>query len=215
MKGGGTFLIFIAIIGLVVGGLVLATPQQNNTNTNRNSEETSVASEDPSLVNRADAPRIGPEGAKVMVVVFSDYLCPYCKNLHENLNKVLADNPQTVSLTSRNFVVHPQAEIMAKAAEAANRQGKFKEMNDELFKLSGETSEPTEDSMITLAKKLGLDTDKFKADIGSTQIQALVNKDNADAQDLNLQGTPSAYLNGKHVENIAQIDVMIKEALEK
>jgi protein-disulfide isomerase len=104
---------------------------------------------------------------------------------------------------------------MAKAAEAANRQGKFKEMNDELFKLSGETSEPTEDSMITMAKKLGLDTDKFKADIGSAQIQALVNKDNADAQDLNLQGTPSAYLNGKYVENIAQIDVMIKETLGK
>jgi protein-disulfide isomerase len=215
MKGGGTFLIFIAVIGLVVGGLVLATPQNNSSTTTPAAQETVVISNDPSLVNRADAPRIGPENAKVKIIIFSDYLCPYCKNLHDDLNKILADNSQTVSLTVRTFIIHEQSEIMSKAAEAANRQGKFKEMNDELFLLNNEAAEPDEASMTELAKKIGLDADKFKTDIGSAQIKDAINRDNSNAQQLNLQGTPSAYINGTYIEDVGQIDALIKEALNK
>ena len=214
MRSGGTFLIFIAIIGLVVGGLVLATPQKNANNNNSNqTQEPASPINDPALINRGDAPRIGSPEAKVQLVVFSDHLCPYCKTLHENLNQILDKYPSDVSLVLRTFIIHPEAEIMAKAAEAANRQGKFKEMNNELFNLQSQTAEPTEDSMVELAKKIGLDAEKFKTDLKSDLIQGLVTKDNTDAQALNLQGTPSVYMNNKSVENIGQIDVLIKEAL--
>ena len=209
MKGGGTFLIFIAIVGLVLGGIILASPPSQNTDTNGTQQQSATAG-DPTLINRDDAPRIGKEDAKVKIVVFSDYLCPYCESLHETLNKILSENSD-VSLTSRNFIVHPQSEIHARASEAANRQGKFKEMNDELFN----AGEADENKIVDIAKKIGLDVDKFKSDLNSDDIKTLVSRDNDDAQKLGLSGTPSVFLNNKPIEQVQDLESIVKSELGK
>ena len=214
-NSGGTFLIVIAIIGLVLGGIILAGPTNNNTtNTNGQTSTSPQVSEDASLINRSGAPRIGPENAKVKVVIFSDYLCPYCKEFHSSTaNKILNDYPNDVSVTIRTLLIHPQAEILQKAAEAAYKQDKFKEMADELFGLS--TNNPTEDDVIKLAQKIALNTDQFKADLNSPEVQANVDKDNSDGQTLNLPGTPSVFVNNKYIENPGEVENAVKEALGK
>lgn len=209
MKGGGTFLIFVAIVGLVLGGIILASPPSQNKDTN-GTQLQSVTAGDPALINRDDAPRIGKEDAKIKIVVFSDYLCPYCKSLHETLNKILSENSD-VSLASRNFIVHPQSEIQARAAEAANRQGKFKEMNDELFA----AGQADENKVVDIAKKIGLDVDKFKSDLNSDDIKNLVSRDNDDAQKLGLSGTPSVFLNNKPIEQVQDLESIVKDELGK
>lgn len=211
MKGSGTtFIIAIAIIGLVLGGIIISTPPQ--TPTNNESETSADVSEDPALVNRADAPRIGNENAKIKIVVFSDYLCPYCKTLHEKLNEILAANPDTVSLTSRTFLIHPQADILHRAAEAANKQGKFKEMNDELFK-AGE--DPTESEVIDMANKIKLNINQFKSDLNSDAAKSAVAGDDETAKQLGLGGTPSVYINGKYIDDPSNIESIINSELGK
>jgi len=210
MKGSGTtFIIAIAIIGLVLGGIIISSPRQTPTN---NSETENSVSEDPALVNRDGAPRIGKEDAKVKIVVFSDYLCPYCKELHEQLNEILKANPDTVSLTARTFLIHPSAEILHQAAEAANKQGKFKEMNDLLFSAD---QDPTEDEVIEMAKKINLNITQFKSDLNSDAVKSAIQKDNDDAQALNLGGTPSVFVNGKYIDDPSGIGNIINTELGK
>jgi len=206
---GNNIIIFVAIAGLVLGGILLATPQKSVSPGNTNGE--SQTKEDAALVNREDAPYLGAKEPKVTVVVFSDYLCPYCQQLHETIGKNLEKNGDKVGVYFRNFVVHSQAEISAKAAEAAFKQDKFKEANDALFALS----DPNEDTILEQAKGWGIDLNKFTSDLKSDEIGKKLDKDQEDALALGLSGTPSVYINGKFVSDPSKFDEIIEEELKK
>ena len=208
-NSGNNIIIFVAIAGLILGGVLLATPKKSVSPSNTNGE--TQVKEDAALVNREDAPYLGAKEPKVTVVVFSDYLCPYCKQLHGNINQQLEKNGDKVRVYFRNFVVHSQAEISAKAAEAAFKQGKFKEANDALFNIS----DPSEDTILAEAKNWGVDMDKFKSDLGSDEISKKLDKDQQDALSLNLSGTPSVYINGKFLTDPSTFDSVIEDELKK
>jgi len=212
-KNSGTtiFIIFVAIAGLVTGGLVLASPPKSNTSSNTTSQQPSVGN-DPSLINRDDAPILGKKDAPVKIVVFSDYLCPYCKQIHTTIDQLLGDYNDQIAVEYRNFVVHQDSQIMAQAAYAAAQQGKFKEAADAIF---NQYNTGSEDEMLKMAKSLELDTNKFKSDIESDSAKDYVAKDDDDAQSLNLGGTPSLFVNNQYLEDNATLGAKIKEILGK
>ena len=209
MRNPTTVIIFIALIGLVLGGILLSSPNKSQAPTGDQTAQSSVK-EDASLIYRDGGPRVGPDNAKVKVVIFTDYLCPYCKNTHELMKSILAAHPNDVALYARNFVVHPEAEIMAKAAEAAAKQGKFQQADDAIFE-NYQTADEAE--MIKMAESIGLNIDQFKSDLASQSIADAVSKDYSDATSLNLQGTPSVYVDGKYLENPAQLEDTINGLL--
>lgn len=165
------------------------------------------------------APVRGKLDAPVTIVEFSDFQCPFCIPTAPVVEKVLAAHPDTVRLVFKHFPLtrlHPQAEAAARAAIAAQKQGKFWEMHDALFAL-GEDGWGADDIIQTTAKKIGLDMRRFTADWNSEETRMALAKDIMDAQNADVNGTPSLFINGTPVSERTPelMNAMIEEALRK
>jgi protein-disulfide isomerase len=142
------------------------------------------------------SPVRGPADARVTLVEFSDFECPFCSAAVKQVDIVMAAYPKDVKLIYKQFPLsmHPHAQFAAEASLAAREQGKFWEMYDLLFKNYQRLSR---ENVMLWAKQLGLDVDKFKADIDARKYKAVVEKDLADGEAAGVYGTPSFYINGK------------------
>jgi Na+/H+ antiporter NhaA len=138
----------------------------------------------------------GPAKAPVTVVEYGDFECPYCGQAEPAVRELLRDFGD-VRYVWRHLPlrdVHPEAELAAEAAEAAARQGAFWEMHDRLFDHQDELSAR---DLIGHAAALGLDTERFAADLRKHVGMAHVNQD-VDSADLSgVSGTPTFFINGK------------------
>jgi protein-disulfide isomerase len=152
--------------------------------------------EDPVKIPVAGAPVKGPEDARITLVEFSDFECPFCSAAAPRVDAIMAVYPKDVKLIYKQFPLsmHPHAEIAAEASLAAREQGKFWEMYEVLFKNFRQLSRT---SILQMAKDLGLDMDKFQADLDSGKYKKEVEKDIADGEAANVYGTPAFYINGK------------------
>lgn len=142
------------------------------------------------------SPVKGPENAKITIVEFSDFECPFCQKGADNLEKVLSEYPGQIKVVFKNLPLpfHEKARPAAIAALAAHKQGKFWEMYDLLFQnqeqLSPEFFEAT-------AQKLNLDMAKFKADLAdSKELSAQIDEDVNLASKVGVSGTPGFFING-------------------
>jgi protein-disulfide isomerase len=110
--------------------------------------------------------------------------------------------PQDVNFVYKNFplpaTMHPQAMPAAKAAVAAQKQGKFWEMHDKIFENSRQLSN---DKYKELAKEIGLDVAKFEKDFNSPEVQKQVDEEMAVGRAADVTGTPTFFVNGKRVSN--------------
>lgn len=204
-KSGTIFVIIVALVGLVLGGLAISTPKSNPSS----SGKATAVKEDASIIDNNKMFVMGNPDAKVKIVVFSDFLCPYCAKLHEQLGGILAKDSNKVAINIRTFIIHDGAALMSQAAYAAGQQGKFKEASDLIF---SKYTESTEDNMVKMAEELKLDTGKFKNDMNSDTAKKAVETDNADAQKLGLQGTPSVFINDKYLQDLNNLEATIEEA---
>jgi protein-disulfide isomerase len=152
--------------------------------------------EEPVKIAVDGAPVKGPADARITLVEFSDFECPYCSAAEKQVDIVMAAYPKDVKLVYKQFPLsmHPHAEMAAEASLAARDQGKFWEMYDVLFKNYRRLSS---DNIMIWAKEIGLDMDKFKADLVSGKYKAVVEKDLADGEAAGVYGTPAFYINGK------------------
>jgi protein-disulfide isomerase len=142
---------------------------------------------------------------KITFVEYGDYQCPYCGQSHPALKQVIETYKDKVIFQYRNYPLtqrHPNALAAAKAAEAANVQGKFWEMHDKLYEnqASWETVGDPLSTFSQYAKDLGLDEDKFKTDYQSSAINEQINADIKAGNDLKVTGTPTYILDGKVVD---------------
>jgi protein-disulfide isomerase len=149
----------------------------------------------------------GAVGAKATLVEFGDFQCPACGAYEPLVRKVLADHKDTLAVVFRHFPltqIHQNALLAAKASEAAGLQGKFWEMHDMLYDKQGEWSATlnARDFMISYAKVLKLDTQKFSTDLGSDAIEKKVLAEYQEGVKLGLMGTPTFFLNGKQLTDI-------------
>ncbi len=150
-------------------------------------------------IDSAGSPSKGRADAPVTMVVFTDFECPYCKQLAPMLDEVFARNSETTRLVFKNMPLrfHQFADPAARAALAAGNQGKFWEMHDILF----QAPELNDQVIISAAVNLGLDMASFKQDMESPAISQKINKDLQDAQAAGVTGTPTVFINGKRLKN--------------
>ncbi len=152
--------------------------------------------EDPVNVPVLGAPNLGPSDARITLVEFSDFECPYCALAVKQVKALMAAYPKDIRLFYKQFPLsmHPHAQLAAEAALAANEQGKFWQMHDILFsnfrKLSRE-------NMLVWAEQIGLDVNKFKADLDSEKFASVIKKDTSDGDAAGVYGTPAFFINGK------------------
>ncbi len=145
-----------------------------------------------------DDPQAGPKDAKVKVVLFSDFQCPYCKSFHENFRKAMAEYKDKVLFVYKylplNF--HKQAMSAAEAAACAGDQGKFWEMADKLY-ASQSDWQNTEGmgKFKAYASALGLNTAKFNQCVEAGQFKDKIDADKEMATNFGISGTPAFFVN--------------------
>jgi cyclophilin family peptidyl-prolyl cis-trans isomerase/protein-disulfide isomerase len=146
----------------------------------------------------------GPEDARVTIVEYADFQCPYCSIASSNLQTLLETYPEDVRIVYRHFPlasIHDKAILAAQAAEAAGLQGeeRFWEMHDLLYETqavwSGFTVEEFSTWVIEQAAELGLDRDQFEADLTSEPIITQAEAAWTEGQELGLTGTPTIKIN--------------------
>ncbi len=142
-------------------------------------------------------PIIGDANARVTIVEFSDYNCPYCVSVNPVLKATVENNPGKIRLIVRHLPLpipgHETSRIAAEAAIAANKFGKFKEMHNEIYNMK----DKSRDSLISLAEKLGINKDEFIKALDSEEVRQIVQEDVNAAEKLNVRSTPTIFINGK------------------
>ncbi len=148
-----------------------------------------------------------PEGV-VSIVEFSDFQCPACAYYRSFLSDIVKDLAGDVSVEYRHFPlyqIHPNSSLAAQASEAAALQGKFWEMHDILFANQTEwkdlNSSQARNKFIEYATSLGMDKDKFAADLDSDLVKEKVKEDEEQALKLGLNSTPTIFVNGLKIKN--------------
>ncbi len=147
-------------------------------------------------VSADDDPAVGPEDAPVLMIEFSDYQCHYCGQFaRETLHPLLARYGAKVRFVYRDFVIlGPLSMKAARAAECAHDQGAFWEFHDEIFAHQDELSE---EWLIALAERLGLDLPRFKDCIDDPASEQEVASDSLAGLALGVRGTPTFFINGR------------------
>jgi protein-disulfide isomerase len=163
-----------------------------------------------------DAPALGPDTAKVTVVEFSDFQCPYCSRVYPTLLRLRQEYGDDVRIVFKHLPlsIHSKAPAAHAAAEAAKLQDKFWPMHDKLFEGQRLLSEAQYEAW---AREIGLDVEQFKRDAASEVVKARVQADLAEAEELGVSGTPAFFINGRYLSGaqpFANFKRMIDAALE-
>ncbi len=188
----------------------------------------------------------GPADAKVTLVKAYDYACPYCEKVRPTMAELRQKYGNDLRVVSKQMVVHPNnAMAGALAFCAANKQGKAKQMDDLIWdkgfkqrQLDNSAVQPAAEKggapggaaggkcwdqaegcplVVGYATELGLNVDKFKADM-KVECQQLVQKDMKDLQQLGVGATPSFFINGRFLSGAMPIEnfsTLIDEELKK
>lgn len=166
----------------------------------------------PANLNLAGVPALGPEKARITIVEFSDFQCPFCRSGAEALAAIAKAYPNDVRLLFKQFPLesHSQAAVAAEASLAAHAQGKFWPMHDRIF---ANPRSLTEANLIAWAKELGLDSGRFAQDLTSRKYQATVRREVREGIEAGVQGTPTVFLNGRLYRGPVKLEAL-KPAIE-
>jgi protein-disulfide isomerase len=163
-----------------------------------------------------NSPSKGPANAPVVLVVFSDFQCPYCNQVPRVIDHLLQTYPTEVRFIYKEFPMpmHRNALPAARAALAAQRQGKFWEMHDKLFANQGAQMP---EHIKQYAQDIGLDMAKFEKDMASPEVQHQIDEEMEQGAQAMVGGTPALFVNGKTVKNrsFTSLKRAIDEELQK
>lgn len=160
--------------------------------------------------------RMGPSQAQVTIVEFSDFQCPFCRELTKNLKSIRQKYPKDVAIVFRNFPLrqHPFALAAARAADCAAHQGKFEAFHDELFSAQHLIGTQT---WKAFAFDAGVpDSTQFRHCIQDSLQVSAIDRDTAAADRLGVTGTPTILVNQYRLSGVAsvvQLDKYVRLAL--
>lgn len=149
----------------------------------------------------AHSPVRGAADGTITIVEFSDYQCPFCARAETIVAQALEAYPTQARFVYKHLPlesIHPQAMAAAQASMAAHKQGKFWEMHELLFE-NQRSLQP--DKLVEYAGKIGLDVERFKADMESEETKNMVREDMRLAGTIGVRGTPTIFVNGKLLRN--------------
>lgn len=174
-----------------------------------------IAPESPVFsISTTDQPSLGSANAPVTIIAFTDYQCPSCAVMHQNLERLVEEYGDRVRLVARDFPPDQHAEALkaAEAAEAAREQGRYWEYVQVLLRnqsaLGGE-------KLKSYATEIGLDRTRFDSGLDSGKFAELVQRDIDEGMKLGLQATPTLFFNGRRIsvktyEDLkAQVDALL------
>src|SRR5690242_18644339 len=126
--------------------------------------------------------------------MYGDFQCPYCAAALSIVRRVRERLDGRLRFIFRHLPlseVHPDAERAAEASEAASAQGSFWEMHDALYANGGRLADP---DLIAVADRIGLDTERFRADLASGAFKARVDRDAVAAREAGIRSTPAFFV---------------------
>lgn len=161
----------------------------------------------------------GNLNSKVTLLMYGDYECPVCENYFTTVAQVEQKYASEIKFQFRNLPltqIHPNALAGARAAEAADMQGKFWQMHDTLYEAQNweewSTSSNPEPYFWNYAAQLGLNVNKFKNDFASTAVNDRIQDDlTAFGKTGEQEATPTFFLNGKYIPNSELVDSQNQE----
>ncbi len=161
----------------------------------------------------------GPSDAKVTMVKGFDFACPFCLRSRDTEKQLLEQYGKDLRVVYKNIIIHPgSATVPAHAACAANMQGKFPQMEDLIWDKGFKNGRNlSKDNMLSLARELGLNMDKFQKDMDGPCVK-IVQQDMSDMQKVGARGTPAFFINGRFLSGARPIDqfkTIIDEELKK
>ncbi len=141
-------------------------------------------------------PSVGPAQAPITLVEFSDFHCPFCKNLEPTIDQLMKNYPGKIRKVWRHFPLpmHQGSDHTHVASECAFEQSKFWEYHGKLFETQGGARDDA--ALTQLAEQVGLNKEKFQACLTANRHMDVVQKDMAKGQEVGVQGTPAVFLNG-------------------
>jgi protein-disulfide isomerase len=143
----------------------------------------------------ASAASLGPADAKVTIVEFLDYQCPFCHRAQESLDVVLKEYEGKVRFVHRDYLLgKPRSLAAARAARCAGEQGKFWEYHRGLLVQAGDLSDA---DLASRAKGLGLDGARFSSCAATEKYDADIRSATDAGSDLGVSGTPTFFINGR------------------
>src|SRR6185437_7704616 len=124
----------------------------------------------------------GARGGRLTILIYGDFLCPYCRRLRHVLDRLRGALGELMAYVFRHFPnerAHPGAELLSIGAEAAARQGRYWEMHDSLY-----SREPPidESALVAIAASLGLDMERFTRDLRDSGLRRRVEEDLAEGR---------------------------------
>ena len=156
----------------------------------------------------------GAGGGRLTILIYGDFLCPYCRRLWHVLDRLRGALGERMAYVFRHFPnerAHPGAELLSIGAEAAARQGRYWEMHDSLY-----SREPPidESALVAIAASLGLDMERFTRDLRDSGLRRRVEEDLAEGRRNGVTGTPTIFIDGVRYDGAWDFYSML-EALEQ
>jgi protein-disulfide isomerase len=163
--------------------------------------------EDAVAISIKDAPVRGPEAAKITIVAFSDFQCPYCALAGPKAVALADKYPKDIKLVFKQFPLdfHSNAYRAAEASLAAHAQGKFWQMHDKMF---ANFRQLTEANILRWAGELGLDMNAFKAALDSGKYRAVIDREVNEGTGVGVMGTPTFFINGKRYNGPFEVEAL-------
>jgi len=219
-----TWIIFVAICVVVLGGLVYAS-RKDKVEVGDVDQSSIVAA---STANGNIADHVfGKADSKVVLVEYGDFQCPACGSAYPNLKDVTEEFKDKIAFVFRNnplTTIHPNARAGAAAAEAAGLQDKYWEMHDVLYERQNEWSAADTNQRKTFfesyASQVGVkDMDKFRTDMAGKAVNSKIDYDLALGKKVPVTGTPTILLDGNKIEsdvwsNKAKLKTAVEDALK-
>ena len=138
----------------------------------------------------------GHEDAKITLIEYADFACPYCARAHRSLTALLPKYGKDVRLVYRHMPLtdmHPDAQPAAEASEAADAEGKFWEMHDALFEGQDDLSDA---AIVAMASRIGFDVDKLQDALANSTYAQRVGSDAAAGRKAGAHRTPTFFIDG-------------------
>ena len=208
-----TWIIFAVIVVGLLTALVISSRNANPVVDVSNVKQDTILPATAASGNIADEV-YGNASSKVILVEYGDLQCPACGSAHPNIRKITEQYKDQLAFVFRNFplsTIHPNARSGSAAAEAAGLQGKYWDMNNYLYEHQSNwvdlTGTSVTSTLVSYAKGLGLDTTKFTADLAADTINQKISFDQAIGNKLNVNSTPTFYLNGVQLSSDVVSDV--------
>jgi protein-disulfide isomerase/uncharacterized membrane protein len=175
----------------------------------------------PEMFDLSGVPVKGPADARVAVIEFSDFLCPFCRQLAGAFKDFLPRSQGRISVRFKNYpldkecnphlnnTIHAGACWVARGGICANQQGKFWAYHDRIFE--NPPHDPTRADVVRIAGEAGIDGGALSACLDSPGTQARLSAEIAEAERAGVKATPSLFINGKKLPRVNDFLLMVEK----